>query len=131
MRKAIAKVLLAVVCGIVAGCAATGGIPDGARAVGVYAGKLTGNVYDGPIEVELFETAAGETVFRGRFFDPVGSGWYYFRGTVEGKTLDGTISLGFGTIAGELAGNRQEMNGTFRLAQNHGSWQAVKQSKEK
>jgi hypothetical protein len=64
-------------------------------------------------------------LFRGRFFDPVGSGWYYVRGSVEGKIMDGTISLGLGTIAGELTDDRREMSGTFRLAQNHGSWAAT------
>jgi hypothetical protein len=117
--------MLLIVCGLAAACAAPGGIPEGARPMGVYSGLLSGNVYDGPIEVELFETPAGETVFRGRFFDPVGSGWYYFRGTVENKTMDGRISLGFGTITGELSGDRREMSGTFRLAQNHGSWAAA------
>ena len=124
MRKRLWRALLVLACGIVAGCAFTGGVPDGARPVGVYAGMLTGNVYDGPIEIELFETFAGETLFRGRFFDPIGSGWYYFRGSIEGKTMEGKISLVFGTIRGELSDDRREMQGTFRLAQNHGNWQA-------
>lgn len=125
MRNAFARVLVVAICSLVAGCAATGGIPEGARSVGVYEGVLSGNVYDGPIEVEVFETLSGERVFRGRFFDPVGSGWYYFRGTIEGRALEGRISLGFGSITGELAGDRREMNGTFRLAQNHGTWTAA------
>jgi hypothetical protein len=125
MRKAFKNILFLLMCGVVAGCAATGGIPEGSRAIGFYQGLLTGNVYDGPIEVELFETRSGEMLFRGRFFDPVGSGWYYFRGSVEAKIMEGTISLGLGTISGELSDDRREMNGTFRLAQNHGNWAAT------
>ena len=125
MSKPFRIVLFLLACGVLAGCAATGGIPEGARPVGVYHGVLQGNVYDGPIEVELFEARSGETLFRGRFFDPVGSGWYHFRGTVDGKTLEGRISLGFGTIEGELSDDRREMTGTFRLAQNHGRWNAM------
>ncbi len=118
--------MLVLAAAALAGCTFTGGIPENARALGVYSGTLSGNVYDGPIEVEVFETAAGESLFRGRFFDPVGSGWYYFRGTIEGRTMEGKISLGFGTLSGELTADRREMSGTFRLAQNHGRWTAVK-----
>lgn len=124
MHHAFTRVLVLLCCGAAVGCAAMSGIPEGARSVGVYTGVLSGNVYDGPIELEVFETLSGERVFRGRFFDPVGSGWYYFRGAVEGKALEGKISLGFGTITGELSGDRREMGGTFRLAQNHGTWTA-------
>jgi hypothetical protein len=125
MQRTIAMLLCGAMIGLAAGCAATGGIPEGARSIGVYNGMLSGNVYDGPIEVELFETKSGETLFRGRFFDPVGSGWYYFRGGVAGRTLEGEISLGFGTIAGEMSDDHREMTGTFRLAQNRGSWAAT------
>ena len=127
MRNPFQTVLFLLACALLAGCAVTGGIPEGARPIGVYHGVLQGNVYDGPIEVELFETRSGDTLFRGRFFDPVGSGWYYFRGSVEGKTLEGKISLGLGTIEGELADGRRSMSGIFRLAQNHGSWSAMLQ----
>jgi hypothetical protein len=38
--------------------------------------------------------------------------------------MEGKISLGFGTITGELSVDRTRMSGTFRLAQNHGTWSA-------
>lgn len=127
MRGAgLKQVMLVLAAAALAGCAFTGGVPEGARALGVYNGTLSGNVYDGPIEIEVFETAAGETLFRGRFFDPVGSGWYYFRGTIDGRAMEGKISLVFGTLSGELTADRREMSGTFRLAQNHGTWTAGK-----
>jgi hypothetical protein len=113
-----------VICGLLSGCAATGGIPEGSSLLGVYKGILRGNVFDGPIEVELFQTPEGHTVFRGRFIDTVAGGPYYFRGTVSGSAMAGKISLGFGSISGEISEDRAWMSGTFRLAQNHGTWHA-------
>lgn len=106
-----------------AGCAA-GFIPKDSIPVGVYKGILRGNVYDGPIRVELFQTPEGKTIFTGRFVDTIHDGEYHFRGTVTGNSMEGDISLGFGTITGELSEDRSWMSGVFRLAQNHGTWSA-------
>ncbi len=38
--------------------------------------------------------------------------------------MEGRISLGFGGITGELSEDRTRMYGTFRLAQNNGTWSA-------
>lgn len=116
-------VLLACLGFILAGCAA-GFIPKDSKPAGVYKGILKGNVYDGPIRVELFETPDGETVFTGHFVDTIHDGEHRFRGTVTGNSMEGAISLGFGTITGELSEDRTRMSGVFRLAQNHGTWSA-------
>jgi hypothetical protein len=108
---------------MLAGCA-TGAVPQGARLLGTYNGILRGNVFDSPIQVQLFQTPDGEAIFTGRFLNTIYGGEYYFRGTVEGRRLDGKISLGFGAITGELTEDRTRMSGEFRLAQNHGSWTA-------
>jgi hypothetical protein len=106
-----------------AGCAAVS-IPKDSKPLGVYKGVLRGNVYDGPIWVELFQTPDGKTIFTGRFVNTLYDGEYYFRGTVTDHSMEGDISLGFGTIAGELSQDGTRMSGVFRLAQNHGTWSA-------
>jgi hypothetical protein len=121
--KKISCILLLCMGFLLAGCAA-GFIPKGSQPAGVYRGILKGNVYDGPIRVELFQTPDGETIFTGQFVDTIHDGEYYFRGTVTGNFMEGDISLGFGTITGELSENRTRMSGVFRLAQNHGTWSA-------
>ena len=102
----------------------TGSVPQGSQSLGTYQGILRGNVFDAPIRVQLFQTPDGETIFTGQFVNTIYGGEYYFRGTVTGALMDGKISLGLGTIAGELSEDRTQMSGTFRLAQNHGSWTA-------
>jgi hypothetical protein len=88
-------------------------VPQGSQSLGTYRGILRGNVFDGPIQVQVFQTPDGETIFTGQFVNTVYDGEYYFRGTV-----------GFGTITGELSEDRTQMSGAFRLAQNHGLWTA-------
>ena len=110
-------------CFLLLGCAA-GAIPKGSRWVGTYKGVLWGNVFDGPIQVQVFETPEGGTVFTGHFVETLVGGEYHFRGTVSGNWMEGKISLGFGTITGELSEDRTRMSGTFRLAQTPGTWSA-------
>jgi hypothetical protein len=110
-------------CFLLLGCAA-GSIPKGSHLLGTYKGILWGNVYDGPIQVQLFQTPEGDTIFTGHFVETLVGGEYYFRGTVSGNWMEGKISLGFGTITGELSEDRTQMSGTFRLAQNRGTWSA-------
>lgn len=118
--------LWAVVLGLlIAGCAAPGGfVPAGAQSAGVYRGGLVGNTFDGPIVVNLFRTAGAELLFTGRFTTENGD--YHFRGTVAEGELQGKISLGLGSITGRLSPDGRRMEGVFRLAQNHGSWSAVR-----
>jgi len=111
---------------LLAGCAA-GFIPKDSKPAGVYTGILKGNVYEGPIRVELFQTPDGQTLFTGQFADTIHDGVHRFRGTVTGNVMEGDISLGFGTISGELSEDGTRMSGVFRLAQNHGTWSAVLQ----
>jgi len=111
---------------LLAGCAA-GFIPKDSKPAGVYTGILKGNVYEGPIRVELFQTPDGQTLFTGQFADTIHDGVHRFRGTVSGNVMEGDISLGFGTISGELSEDGTRMSGVFRLAQNHGTWSAVLQ----
>ena len=108
---------------LLVGCVA-GSIPTGSQLLGTYKGLLRGNVYDGPIQVQLFQTQEGETIFTGQFMNTVFGGEYYFHGTVTGNSMEGKISLVFGTISGELSEDQTRMFGTFRLAQNHGTWSA-------
>lgn len=105
------------------GCVA-GSVPQGSQLLGTYTGILRGNVFDSPIQVELFQTPGEGTIFTGQFVNTVYDGEYYFRGTVTGRLMEGKISLGLGTITGELSEDGTQMYGTFRLAQNHGSWMA-------
>ena len=99
-------------------------VPQGSQSLGAYRGILRGNVFDGPIQVQIFQTPDGETIFTGQFVNTLYDGEYYLRGTVAGRIMEGKISLGFGTITGELSEDGTQMSGTFRLAQNHGSWTA-------
>lgn len=124
LMKKLSRILPGLwLCILLAGCAA-GSIPKGSQLLGTYKGILRGNVYDGPIQVQLFQTPEGDTIFTGQFMDTLVGGEYYFRGTVSGNWMEGKISLGFGTITGELSADRTRMSGTFRLAQNHGTWSA-------
>ena len=125
--KKISGILLALWMGaLLAGCAIDP-IPKGSQPLATFKGILRGNVYDGPIQVTLFETQEGDTIFTGHFMDTIAGGEYYFRGTVKGYQMEGRISLVFGTIAGELSPDHTRMSGTFRLAQNHGTWSADRQ----
>ena len=99
-------------------------VPQGSQSLGTYRGILRGNVFDGPIQVQVFQAPDGETIFTGQFANTIYDGEYYFRGTMTGRLMEGKISLGFGTITGELSEDRTQMSGTFRLAQNHGLWTA-------
>jgi len=124
LMKKLSRILPGLwLCILLAGCAA-GSIPKGSQLLGTYKGILRGNVYDGPIQVQLFQTPEGDTIFTGQFMDTLVGGEYYFRGTVSGNCMEGKISLVFGTITGELSADRTRMSGTFRLAQNHGTWSA-------
>jgi hypothetical protein len=127
IMKKISGILLALWMGaLLAGCAIDP-IPKGSQPLATFKGILRGNVYDGPIQVTLFETQEGDTIFTGHFMDTIAGGEYYFRGTVKGYQMEGRISLVFGTIAGELSPDHTRMSGTFRLAQNHGTWSADRQ----
>lgn len=108
---------------LAAGCAVPGPIPAGASPAGTYRGSLVGNTFDGPIVVELFRTADGRVHFTGRFTTELGD--YHFRGEMVADDLRGKISLGLGTITGSLSPDGRRMEGVFRLAQNHGTWNAV------
>ncbi len=108
---------------LLAGCAA-GFLPKDSRPADVYQGILKGNVYDGPIRVELHQTPEGKTLFTGHYVDTIHGGEYHFRGAVTGRSMEGDISMGFGTITGELSEDRTRMSGVFRLVQNHGTWSA-------
>ena len=111
---------------LLAGCAIAP-IPKDSQSLGTFKGILRGNVYDGPIQVDLFQTQEGDIIFTGQFMDTIAGGEYYFRGTVKDNQMEGKISIVFGTIAGELSQDRTRMSGTFRLAQNHGTWTADRQ----
>jgi hypothetical protein len=50
---------LLIVCLWLWSCAAPGFIPSGSKPLGTYRGALYGNVYDGPIEVGLFQAPDG------------------------------------------------------------------------
>lgn len=117
------RVLLLILGVFLAGCAA-GFVPQGSKPIGVYKGLLRGNVFDGPIRFELFQTPSGDTIFTGQFRNTIYDGEYHFRGTVTGNLMEGDISLVFGSITGEISADRTRMSGTFRLAQNHGTWSA-------
>jgi hypothetical protein len=127
IMKKMSGILLALWMGaLFAGCAIDP-IPKGTQPLETYNGILRGNVYDGPIQVDLFQTQEGDIIFTGHFMDTIAGGEYYFRGTVKGYQMEGKISLVFGTISGELSQDRSRMSGTFRLAQNHGTWSADRQ----
>jgi hypothetical protein len=123
MKKKVCMLLTLCLGLTLAGCAAVP-IPKDSKPLGVYKGILRGNVYDGPIRVELFLTPDGKTIFTGQFVNTLYDGEYHFRGTVTGNSMDGDISLGFGTITGELSQDGTRMSGVFKLAQNHGTWSA-------
>jgi hypothetical protein len=118
--------LWAVVGGLlIAGCGATGGfIPAGAQPAGVFRGGLVGNAFEGPIVIHLYQTSGAGLLFTGRF--TTANGDYHFRGTVAAGEIQGKISLGLGAITGRLSPDGRRMEGVFRLAQNHGSWSAVR-----
>jgi hypothetical protein len=127
IMKKMTGILLALWMGaLLAGCAIDP-ISKGSQPLATFKGILRGNVYDGPIQVTLFENQEGGTIFTGHFMDTIAGGEYYFRGTVKDYQMEGKISLVFGTISGELSQDRTRMSGTFRLAQNHGTWSADRQ----
>jgi hypothetical protein len=125
--KKLSGILLGLWMGVLlAGCVSDP-VPKGTQSLGTFRGILRGNVYDGPIEVNLFQTQEGDTFFTGQFTDTIAGGNHNFRGTVNDNQMEGRISMVFGTIAGELSEDGRHMSGTFRLAQNRGTWSASRQ----
>jgi hypothetical protein len=109
-----------------AGCAALTPVPDGSHLVGTYQGLVWGGL-DGPIQVKLFQTPKGDTVFTGQFVDAGNGAVSEFHGTVSGNSMEGKIGLVLGTVDGRLSADGTQMSGSLKLAQFHATWSASQQ----
>jgi hypothetical protein len=107
----------------VAGCAAMTPVPEGSQLVGTYQGLMWGGI-DGPIQVKLFQTQTGDTVFSGQLINAANGAVSEFHGTVMGNYMDGKIGLILGTIDGQLSADGTQMSGSLKLAQFHAAWSA-------
>jgi hypothetical protein len=101
-------------------------VPDGSHLVGTYQGLVWGGL-DGPIQVKLFQTPKGDTVFTGQFVDAGNGAVSEFYGTVSGNSMEGKIGLVLGTVDGRLSTDGTQMSGSLKLAQFHATWSASQQ----
>jgi hypothetical protein len=82
---------------------------------------------DGSIQVNLFQTPAGDTVFSGQFVNAANGASSNFEGTVIGNFMDGKIGLILGTINGQLSADGSQMSGSLKFAQYNATWNASPQ----
>jgi hypothetical protein len=106
-----------------AGCSALTPVPDGSQPLGTYQGLVWGGV-DGSIQVNLFQTPKGDTVFSGQFVDAANGAVSNFEGTVMGNFMAGKIGLILGTIDGQLSADGTKMSGSLSFAQYNATWNA-------
>lgn len=123
MKNAFRILLLTCLGLTLAGCAAITPVPEGSQPQGTYQGLVWGGV-DGSIQVNLFLTPKGDTVFSGRFVDAANGAVSELHGTVMGNFMDGKIGLILGTINGQLSGDGTQMSGSMKFAQFHATWNA-------
>ena len=79
---------------------------------------------DGSIQVNLFLTPKGDTVFSGHFVNSANGAVSNFHGTVMGNFMDGKIGLILGAIDGQLSADGTQMSGSMKFAQYHAAWNA-------
>ena len=111
---------------MLAGCAAMTPVPEGSHPLGSYQGLMWGGI-DGPIQVNLFQTPKGDTVFSGHLVNTANGAVSELHGTVLGNFMEGKIGLILGTINGQLSADGTQMSGTLKLAQFHATWSASQQ----
>ena len=108
---------------MLAGCSSLAPVPEGSQPQGAYQGLVWG-AFDGPIQVQVFLTPAGDFVFSGQFVNSGNGATSEFRGTLFGNSMDGKIDLMLGTIEGQLSPDGTKMSGTLKLAQYTCTWSA-------
>jgi hypothetical protein len=106
-----------------AGCATMNPVPGGSQPMGSYQGLVWGGL-DGSIQLNLFQTPDGGTVFSGQFVDGANGAVSEIHGTVMGNVMDGKIGLMLGTIDGQLSADGAQMSGSLKFAQFHATWSA-------
>ena len=111
---------------MLAGCAAMTPELEGSQPLGSYQGLMWGGI-DGPIQVNLFQTPKGDTVFSGHLVNTANGAVSEFHGTVMGNFMEGKIGLILGAINGQLSADETQMSGTLKLAQYHATWSASQQ----
>jgi hypothetical protein len=111
---------------MLAGCAAMTPELEGSQPLGSYQGLMWGGI-DGPIQVNLFQTPKGDTVFSGHLVNTANGAVSEFHGTVMGNFMEGKIGLILGAIDGQLSADGTQMSGTLKLAQYHATWSASQQ----
>jgi hypothetical protein len=82
---------------------------------------------DGSIQVTLFQTPAGDTVFSGQLVDAANGAVSNLQGTVMGNFMDGKIGLILGTIDGQISADGSQMSGSLKFAQYNATWNATHQ----
>lgn len=126
MKNAL-RILLLMCLGLtLTGCAAMSPIPEGSQPMGTYQGLVWGGV-DGSIQLNLFQTPQGDTVFSGQFVDAANDAVSNFQGTVMGNFMDGKIGLMLGTIDGQISADGSQMSGSLKFAQYNATWNATHQ----
>jgi hypothetical protein len=126
MKNAV-QILLVMCLGLtLAGCASMNPVPDGSQPVGNYQGQVQGGM-DGSIQLTLFQTPAGDTVFSGQLVDAANGAVSNLQGTVIGNFMEGKIGLVLGTIDGQLSADGSQMSGSLKFAQFNATWNASPQ----
>ena len=121
------RILLLMCLGLtLTGCAAMSPVPEGSQPMGTYQGLVWGGV-DGSIQVNLFQTPQGDTVFSGQFVDAANGAVSNFQGTAMGNFMDGKIGLILGTIDGQISADGSQMSGSLKFAQYNATRNATHQ----
>ena len=132
-KSFISFIILAIVCLLIS-CAELVFIPKGSKSLGVYEGSFSGNMYEGTLRIELFQTPKGNKLFEGTFYRntayPDARKVFFVQGNMKSSSLEGTMQADFsGTLTGKISSDGNRLTGSYNITQpdlDTGTWRAQK-----
>ena len=126
-------ILLGMVCLLIS-CGGAKFIPEGSQSLGVYEGSFNGDMYQGSLRINLFQTPEGDKLFKANFLrditDPAVRTAYFVRGKMTANSLEGEMQGDFsGTLTGKLSPDGNRLTGSYNVTamdQDSGTWKAQK-----
>jgi len=126
-------IVLAIVCLLIS-CAEVKFIPKGSQSLGVYKGSFSGDMWQGDLQIHLFQTPEGDELFEANFLrdttDPTVRHTFFVRGNMKSNSLEGKMQGDFtGTLTGKLSSDGNRLNGSYSITTpdvDKGTWQAQK-----
>ena len=134
IKKSFAIVILFWVSCLLMSCAGSKFIPEGSQSLGVYEASFSGDMYGGSLRIHLFQTLAGEKLFKATLnrdtSNPYVVQTYFVRGKMTASSLEGKVEgKGSGSLTGNLSSDGKRLTGSFNVTAPDlcsGTWQAQK-----